>query len=222
MIIIILLKGFVTELCPDKTSNDMFSNTNYLDHMKRNFLSVFLLMTLPAMVAAQEFKPVTQKGEVTVTGTSTLHDWEIVAEQTSGILIVNTEEETPKIEKLEFQVLAESLKSGKGGMDKNTYNALNTEKYPNISFKMLEVADIQPIISTSNRFKVKASANLTIAGTTRKTDVSFTLSLGDELKIEGVKPLKMTTYKIEPPKALLGTIKTGDAVEVHFNTVWTK
>lgn len=200
----------------------MFSNVNYLEKMKRNFLPVLLLLALPAMVAAQEFKPITQKGEVTVTGTSTLHDWEIVAEQTSGILIVDTEEETPKIDKLEFQVLAESLKSGKGGMDNNTYNALNTEKYPNISFKMLEVTDIQPIISTSNRFKVKASANLTIAGTTRKTDISFTLSLGDELKIEGVKPLKMTTYKIEPPKALLGTIKTGDAVEVHFNTVWTK
>ncbi|WP_445384817.1 YceI family protein [Robiginitalea sp. IMCC44478] len=200
----------------------MFSKANYQNKIARNFLTGLLLFALPMMIVAQEFKPLTQKGEVTVTGTSTLHDWEIIAEQTSGILIVNTEEEIPVIDKLEFQVLAESLKSGKGGMDNNTYNALNTEKYPNISFKMLEVMDIQPIISTSNRFKVKASANLTIAGTTRKTDISFILSLGHELKIEGIKPLKMTTYKIEPPKALLGTIKTGDAVEVHFNTVWTK
>ena len=200
----------------------MFSKAKNLEKMTRNLLAGFLLFALPIIITAQEFKPLTQKGEVTVTGTSTLHDWEIVAEQTSGILILNTEEEIPVIDKLEFQVLAESLKSGKGGMDKNTYNALNTEKYPNISFKMLEVSDVEPIISTSNRFKVKGTANLTISGTTRKTDISFTLTLGNELKIEGVKPLKMTTYKIEPPKALLGTIKTGDAVEVHFNTVWTK
>ena len=200
----------------------MFSKAKNLKKITCNLLTGFLLFTLPLMIAAQEFKPLPQKGEVTVTGTSTLHDWEIIAEQTSGILIVNTEEEVPVINKLEFQVLAESLKSGKGGMDKNTYNALNTEKYPNISFKMLEVSDVQPIISTSNRFKVKGIANLTISGTTRKTDISFILTIADELKIEGVKPLKMTTYKIEPPKALLGTIKTGDAVEVHFNTVWTK
>ena len=200
----------------------MFSKAKNLEKMTRNLLAGFLLFALPIIITAQEFKPLTQKGEVTVTGTSTLHDWEIVAEQTSGILILNTEEEIPVIDKLEFQVLAESLKSGKGGMDKNTYNALNTEKYPNISFKMLEVSDVEPIISTSNRFKVKGTANLTISGTTRKTDISFILTLGNELKIEGVKPLKMTTYKIEPPKALLGTIKTGDAVEVHFNTVWTK
>jgi hypothetical protein len=200
----------------------MFSKAKNLKKITRNLLAGMLLYALPMMIAAQEFKPLPQKGEVTVTGTSTLHDWEIIAEQTSGILIVNTEEEIPVINKLEFQVLAESLKSGKGGMDKNTYNALNTEKHPNISFKMLEVSDVQPIISTSNRFKVKGTANLTISGTTRKTDISFILTLADELKIEGVKPLKMTTYKIEPPKALLGTIKTGDAVEVHFNTVWTK
>ncbi|WP_445381970.1 YceI family protein [Robiginitalea sp. IMCC43444] len=200
----------------------MFSKANYQNKIARNLFIALLLFALPITIISQEFKPLTQKGVVTVTGTSTLHDWEIIAEQTSGILIVNTEEEIPVIDKLEFQVLAESLKSGKGGMDKNTYNALNTEKYPNISFKMLEVTDIQPIISASDRYKVKAMANLTIAGTTCKTNVSFTLSLGEELKIEGIKPLKMTTYKIEPPKALLGTIKTGDAVEVHFNTVWTK
>ena len=156
----------------------MFSKAKNLEKMTRNLLAGFLLFALPIIITAQEFKPLTQKGEVTVTGTSTLHDWEIVAEQTSGILILNTEEEIPVIDKLEFQVLAESLKSGKGGMDKNTYNALNTEKYPNISFKMLEVSDVEPIISTSNRFKVKGTANLTISGTTRKTDISFTLTLG--------------------------------------------
>ena len=38
--------------------------------------------------------------------------------------------------------------------------------------------------------------------------------------LEGKKALKMTDYNIEPPKALLGTITTGDDIEVHFNTVW--
>ena len=32
----------------------------------------------------------------------------------------------------------------------------------------------------------------------------------------------MTDYKIDPPKALLGTIKTGDDVLIKFNTILKK
>jgi hypothetical protein len=32
----------------------------------------------------------------------------------------------------------------------------------------------------------------------------------------------MTDYGIEPPKALMGTIKTGDDIVVHLDTVWKK
>ena len=34
--------------------------------------------------------------------------------------------------------------------------------------------------------------------------------------------MKMTDYGIEPPKALLGTIKTGDDIKIIFKTVFQK
>ncbi|AEM71891.1 YceI family protein [Allomuricauda ruestringensis DSM 13258] len=176
---------------------------------------------VPLSLSAQNFKLNNGEGEVMVTGTSTLHDWEEVAEQKSGSITLDNTGELPKINSLKFTVEAESLKSGKGAMDKNTYKALETKKYKQIVFELKSVKSISPITATSDRYRVVATGNLTIAGSTNTIDLPFNLTIKeDKVLLEGKKPLKMTDYNIEPPKALLGTITTGDEIEVLFNTVW--
>jgi polyisoprenoid-binding protein YceI len=176
---------------------------------------------VPMALFAQDFTLNNSEGEVLVTGTSTLHDWEEVAEQKSGSINLDKTGELPQIKSLKFVVEAESLKSGKGAMDKNTYKALDTKTHKQIVFEMKNVKSISPITATSNKYKVVATGNLTISGSTKNIDLPFKLSInGDKVVLEGKKALKMTDYNIEPPKALLGTITTGDDIEVHFNTVW--
>ncbi len=176
---------------------------------------------VPFTLSAQNYQLSNGEGTVTVTGTSTLHDWEEVAEEKSGSLVVDTSGEIPTISTLKFVVEAESLKSGKGAMDKNTYKALDTKNHKQIVFKSSKVKSISPITSASNKYKVTATGDLTIAGKTNTIDLPFVLSInGNTATIEGKKALKMTDYGIEPPKALLGTITTGDEIEVHFNTIW--
>lgn len=176
---------------------------------------------VPLTISAQSFSLNNGEGEVTVTGTSTLHDWEEVAEQKSGSITLDNTGELPKITSLKFVVEAESLKSGKGAMDKNTYKALETKDHKQIVFEFKSIKSISPITATSNKYKVVAAGNLTIAGSTNSIELPFNLNInGSKVLLEGKKALKMTDYNIDPPKALLGTITTGDEIEVHYNTVW--
>ncbi|MDF0709159.1 YceI family protein [Flagellimonas okinawensis] len=181
-----------------------------------------MLMTfglIPIALAAQSYQISKGEGEVMVTGTSTLHDWEEVAEQKSGSISVDKTGELPTISTLKFTVEAESLKSGKGAMDKNTYKALDTKNHKQIVFNMKSVKSISPV--SSNKYKVVANGDLTIAGSTKTIDLPFDLTLDEgKVLLEGKKGLKMTDFNIEPPKALLGTITTGNEIEVHYNTVW--
>lgn len=180
-----------------------------------------MLGLLPIALSAQSFKLDNGQGKVSVTGTSSLHDWEEIAEQKSGSLTLALNGEAVSINALNFAVEAESLKSGKSGMDKNTYKALLTDKHKQITYKLESVKSISP--NGANSYKVVAVGKLTIAGKTNGIEMNLDLNVdGDKVLVKGSKALKMSDYGIEPPKALMGTIKTGDDIVVHFDTVWKK
>ena len=176
---------------------------------------------LPVALGAQSFKLDNGQGKVSVTGTSSLHDWEEIAEQKSGTMTLDLKGEVVSINALNFAVEAESLKSGKSGMDKNTYKALMTDKHKQIVYKLESIKSISP--KGANSYKVVAVGKLTIAGKTNGIEMDLDLKVdGDKVLVKGSKALKMTDFGIEPPKALMGTIKTGDGIVVHFDTVWKK
>ncbi|MDG4716270.1 YceI family protein [Winogradskyella marincola] len=157
---------------------------------------------------------------LSVEGTSSLHDWELNAEEQSGNLNVSNSEEFT-INKLDFSVKAESLKSGKSAMDKKTFKALNTDKHKKITFLMSSVSQLEKI--SESHFKATVKGKLTISGTTKSVSLSFNLKIdGDKIYLNGEKSLKMTDYGVEPPKALLGTIKTGDEIKIIFKSVFNK
>jgi polyisoprenoid-binding protein YceI len=102
-------------------------------------------------------------------------------------------------------------------MDKNTYKALNTSKNPNITFALIS-ANVTP--SGTNTYEFKGTGKLTIAGTTKSTEISGTLKYNPADKsflCTGTKKFKMTDYGVKPPTVMMGTIKTGDDVAISYN-----
>lgn len=180
-------------------------------------LLIFLLM-ITNITLAQEFGLVNKTSSMTVLGTSSLHDWEIDAEEQSGKIVFN-DLATGEIGQLQVTVVAESLKSGKSGMDKNTYKALKTNDYKNISFELAEVT--QTTSKGGGNYAVSAKGDLTIAGVTKRIPIQFSLKVnGNKITLTGEKSFNMTNFNIEPPKALLGTITTGDEVTIKFTTIF--
>ncbi|BDD03061.1 YceI family protein [Aureibacter tunicatorum] len=151
-------------------------------------------------------------GETKVIGTSTLHDWECVSETSSIDMLANVEDgQLSSIESLVFQISSESLKSGKKSMDKNVYDALKTKKHKTIDFKLTEVKSISGT-------EVKAEGVLTIAGASKNVVLNATVvpnANGVDLKTSYT--FNMSDFGIDPPTAMLNTIKTGDEVTVEFS-----
>ncbi|MEP5936390.1 MAG: YceI family protein, partial [Winogradskyella arenosi] len=72
-------------------------------------------------------------------------------------------------------------------------------------------------------YKVSVSGKMTIAGVTKTISVDLTANLqGSNVILEGNKTFKMTDFGIDPPKALLGTIKTGDDITIVFKSTFNK
>ena len=190
----------------------------HLFKLKNFLILAFLGFLFSNQTIGQTFTINNDTSFLEVHGTSSLHDWHVDAQKQSGTLTINSLDDLD-IKNLFFKVFAESLKSGKKRMDKNTYKALNTNEFKTIDFTLLSVNSKQKISDTD--YKLSVSGDLTISGITNKISLQLKLTIhGDTIAIEGEKSILMTDYGIAPPKALLGTIKTGDEIKIVFKAVF--
>ena len=161
--------------------------------------------------------------DIKLNGTSNLHDWEmkaVVGTSDASIVLVNGK--VTSLSKMNFSLPVKNLKSGHDAMDKNTYKALNTTANPDIHFVLTSAT----VITTGgNTYKLNCVGKMTIAGKTNQTELVATGIYDPADKsftVTGVKKMKMTDYNVKPPKALLGTIKTGNDISISYNIQFKK
>ncbi|WP_073573371.1 YceI family protein [Algoriphagus zhangzhouensis] len=149
-----------------------------------------------------------------IEGGSTLHDWHMETSTVSGQGVFTVENgKFVSAKELQISFLAESLKSGTSGLDKNAYKALDTKNNKEIKFSLKSISK-----SGAN---FTASGDLTIAGVTKT--VSFPVQVttsGQNFTFKGDFDTKLTTFSIDPPTALLGTVKTDDEITLSFSTTF--
>lgn len=169
-------------------------------------LSLFLAVALNAQIYT-----VSPSSEVSVVGTSSIHDWESTVEDIKGSATVTVVDGViVSIPKMAITIKAESIESGKSKMNSLTYEALKSKKFPNILFTLTEVKEIVGS-------KAVVSGNLTIAGVQRKITVQGVVDQeGKAITITGARKIDMTDFGIDPPTAMLGTIKVGKDVNILF------
>lgn len=184
--------------------------------MKRLFnfeKGIFLLFFIATSTFgfAQKTLILDAKPQLKISGTSSLHDWDMVSEIATGKLTGTVEgNKLTTITSLVVEMPAESIKSGKGGMDKNAYKALKTNQYKTVKFDLKAASK-----HTDGTWNF--SGTFTISGVSKSVTIKIKESIiGGQTVFEGSYSFKLTDYKITPPTALMGTVKTGDDVKISF------
>lgn len=154
--------------------------------------------------------------KMSVQGSSTLHDWEseITKADLKGEILVSNSQ-LKEVKNLEVKIPVESIKSTKGKMmDSKTYDAFNSSKNPYIVYTLKD-AKVNPDGT------IDGNGTLTMAGVTKPMQVKAkykVLSNGDVQLIVS-RTFKMSEFKMDPPTAMMGSIKVGDEVTVNFDVV---
>lgn len=175
------------------------------------FLSVIFL--IGNNIYSQNSSVIPLSSSINVHGTSNVHDWDMKPIKFIGELGVNP---TKQISSLTIKIEVKNLKSGNGIMDGKTYDAFDYKKNPFITFQLTEATQAK---LTDKDAEIILTGNLTMAGQTRKISIKAIgkITKTGEYQLKGTVPLKMTDYGMKPPTAMLGTMKTGDAVTVKFD-----
>jgi polyisoprenoid-binding protein YceI len=185
--------------------------------MKRIIFLALLTLSLGALVNAQT-KYHASYTKVAIAGTSTFHDWDMISEKANCDISFNFDGvNITGLSSLLFTVKSETLKSDHKGMDKNAYKALNTEKFPDISFTS-SYANIRP--NGPNNYIVSAKGKMTISGTTKEVWLAANCTVNPQdmsIQSTGSLKIKMTEYNVEPPTFMFGAMKTGDEITVKYD-----
>lgn len=195
-----------------KTSN----STKWSTRSISSLLVVTLLLSISAIAqkadAQTPYKVITTS-QIKVSGTSNLHDWDMLANNftcegdfsvSDGIL--------KDLSSMTFTLPVTSLKSKEKLMDTRAYKAMNAEKFKTITFKLTNATIV------SQQKTIKANGNLTISGVTKPVTIqsTYVVNTDGSITIKGTEPLKMSSHGMKAPSFMMGALKTGDDVTIDF------
>jgi len=184
--------------------------------LNRSLVIIVCLLLININMYSQSYSLSKTNSTITVSGTSSLHDWDVISNNFSGKMELK-DFTVGHLESLEVYLATETLKSGKNAMYKKTYKALKTNEFNNIKFKMVEIKSKKRI--NDSAFELRIAGEMTICGITKTKTINLLLSkMGNALNATGSCTMKMTDFNIEPPTALLGAITTGDDITIKFDT----
>ena len=151
---------------------------------------------------------------VWVEGTSTIHGWDCEAGRVNATMDATTASGAMNaISALTVTVPVAQMDCDNGTMNRKLRDALGTSP---IQFTLTN-ANVGNV--SNGRFGVRATGRLTIHGTTRNqtfTVIGRPLSNG-RFRFTGEVPVTMSQFGVEPPRAMAGTLRTGDRVTVKFD-----
>ncbi|REL39069.1 YceI family protein [Rhodohalobacter sp. SW132] len=159
-------------------------------------------------------------------GTSTLHSWDVevtdfhVEFQVPDHWLEGVERwEASEIEGLYVEVPAGQLDGGRSRMNRDLRDALNAEENPEITFSKNSMKFTGEL---EDGKLADVAGMLTVAGEEREVTFQTEITHLNENEIEsmGSLDIDMTNFGIDPPRALLGTIRTGEIIELSFHIIF--
>jgi hypothetical protein len=162
-------------------------------------------------------------------GGSTLHNYQMTAKALEGSVLLKpsashhlvTAIQTGQVKAMTLVVPLQTLNSKDAGLDKNAYQALQAKDYPEIKFKL--TSETLMAGAAPDAYVMTALGTVTVAGqsapVTLKAEATFQ---NDRVRLKGIQNLKMTDFKITPPKMsiLIVTVTCTDAIEIHYDVTF--
>ena len=185
------------------------------------FISAILISTGSLM--AQSYEVNNEASSLSVLGTSTLHDWKINADTIEGSAeLVKKGETLTDIKSLELNVPIVSMHSGLDAMDDHMRTAMTANESNSVMFKLTKVIKMTP--NSIGGYTIQAEGDLTIVGNTQPVRLQVTMDVRKDggFRFFGETMLSMTDYKVAPPTAEMGSIKTEKDVKVVFDVAFQK
>jgi polyisoprenoid-binding protein YceI len=116
---------------------------------------------------------------------------------------------------VDMQVSVETLDCGSGTMNGHMKDAMKPKDHPMIEFTVASYS----LVKSADSVGVMLEGTLNINGTAKPVTINAGAKNagGDVLHLTGAYDLNMKDYGVKPPSLMMGTMRVGEKVTVHFD-----
>jgi polyisoprenoid-binding protein YceI len=195
--------------------------------MNKTLLTISALIAAATTAAAQGANAIRLRldpaSELTIEGTSSMHDWQCKTDKINAYVDVDpgyTKDLTKlarPITAVQVNVVVKTLSCGNSQMDRNMYSTLKADENQLIKYTLSGYELLEGSVSPTS-FAAKANGSLSIAGKTKSIEMKISAERQADGKAvaQGQQTLLLTDFGIKPPSFMFGTLKVGDEVRVKF------
>ena len=173
------------------------------------------LLVLGAASWASDSFTFDRSGQIWVEGTSSIRDWDCQVGQFAGTLDADVEgTDLTSLGGTIVTIPVQGIDCGNGTMNRHLRDALGQTP---IRYTLTSATLGAP--EADGWTTIRTTGRLTISGTMRPAQMTVKGKALDDgrFRFTGQHALLMTDFGIDPPTALLGTLKTRDEVTVYFD-----
>jgi len=195
--------------------------------MRKTLLAISALLAATATAGAQSASAVRLRldpaSELSVEGTSSMHDWHCKTDKIAAYVDVDpgyTKDLTkvPRpITAVKVNIVVKTLTCGNSQMDRNMYNTLKADENQLIKYTLSGYDLLNGSVSPTS-FAAKTNGTLSIAGQTKPIEMKISAErTGDGKAVaSGEQTLLLSDFGIKAPSFMFGSLKVGNEVKVKF------
>ncbi len=195
--------------------------------MRKTLLTISALLAATATAGAQSASAVRLRldpaSELSVEGTSSMHDWHCKTNKINAYVDVDpgyTKDLTRvarPIAAVKVNIVVKTLSCGNSQMDRNMYGTLKADENQVIKYTLTGYDILNGSVSPTS-FAASTNGTLSVAGETKPIEMKINAErLADGQAVaQGEQKLLLTDFGIKPPSFMFGALKVGNEIKVKF------
>lgn len=199
--------------------------------MKRlTFLTLFIALFLSidfSVAQDQDVKLTLQPGhEMKIDGDANVRSWDAEVKTINADFVMRAFDmndlsglTSDHFKTMKLTIPVDDIESDSGRLTRNLQGYLKGDEYPQITFTLNEIDSVQ---IEGNNATISASGVINAAGVDYNTTMTVNATFnGNSVTFSGEQELLMTDFNIDPPTAVLGTIRAHDEIKIPYTLTFS-
>lgn len=162
-----------------------------------------------------------------IDGDSNVRSWDAdinSAEATlvlTGVENLTLENLTPDaFASLDIVIAVSGIESDSGRLTSNLQGYLKKDDHPEITFNLSEVTSVE---IENGKAVITAEGVVNAAGVDSNVTMNVDATINDDgtIRFVGTQDLLMTSFNVDPPTAMMGTIRSDDEIQILFDVTFS-